>query len=297
MKKFKSMKPIKELIKHAATKKRTGKQLWTLMWKISNKLSPGKPAIVWNQMFRDIGIDGCVDLGGGRILKNEPTQAVFFSINSITRNKRVANSYSPDLTLTRQKLGIQITQSAKLSRELSALQASGGEDAVAAKLKTLSPAETKSVINSLSPKLQEILLSLNPRLFIELTSPPSIDAQKMLLSKAADFALIRPKFLDPNLLFNALFSPTRTNKKDPDMVLSISPGLVEKPPFNAYFTNLLSTNPKQILNFKSLINLSPWLSRTVFNYFENRTNLLSQPEIAALNSLLSKHKLKLKAKK
>lgn len=297
MKKFKSSKTIKELIKRAATKKRTGKQLWTLTWKISNNLSPGKPAIVWNKLFRLLGIDGCVDPGRGIIHENEPTQAVFFSISSIVRNKRVANSYSPSLILSRQNLGMQNSQSTKLSRELDALQASSGEDAVASKLKTLSPTEAKSVINLLSPKLQEILLSLNPMLFLELTSPPSINAQKMLLSKAANIALIRPKFLDPDLLFNALFSPTRTNKKDPDYVLSISPELVEKPPFNTYFTNLLLTDPKKILNFKFLINVSPWLSRTVFDYFQNRTNLLSQSEIAALNSLLSKHKLKLKSKK
>ena len=52
--------------------------------------------VSWNKLFRKIGVDGCIDSDGdGIIHTSEPVQAVFFSIESIDRNQRVHNSYSP----------------------------------------------------------------------------------------------------------------------------------------------------------------------------------------------------------
>lgn len=53
-----------------------------------NTHNPSVP-VAWNKLFRDIGIDGCVDFGVGIIHTSEPTQAVFFSIKSIQNNKRL----------------------------------------------------------------------------------------------------------------------------------------------------------------------------------------------------------------
>jgi len=50
---------------------------------------------VWNWIFRQMGIDGAVDLGNGIIHGNEPTQAVFFSSSVIKNNRRIANKYAP----------------------------------------------------------------------------------------------------------------------------------------------------------------------------------------------------------
>ena len=55
-----------------------------------------KVPVVWNKVFRDLGIDGCIDRGVGIIHTNEPNQAVFFSIDAIQDVKRVYNKWSPE---------------------------------------------------------------------------------------------------------------------------------------------------------------------------------------------------------
>lgn len=55
-----------------------------------------KQIVVWNKLFRELGIDGCVDEGVGIIHSNEKTQAVFFSIDVIQDVKRVFNKWSPE---------------------------------------------------------------------------------------------------------------------------------------------------------------------------------------------------------
>ena len=57
---------------------------------------PGQHRVSWNKLFREIGVDGCIDSDGdGIIHTSEPVQAVFFSIKSIDKNQRVHNRYSP----------------------------------------------------------------------------------------------------------------------------------------------------------------------------------------------------------
>jgi hypothetical protein len=82
-----------------------GGQLWYVTMMAARELfAPAwktKPHIAWNKLFRSIGIDGAVDYtdqgGEGIIHTSEPTQAVFFAINSVNNVKRYDNSYSPDL--------------------------------------------------------------------------------------------------------------------------------------------------------------------------------------------------------
>ena len=64
--------------------------LFSRVWKISTP-------VAWNKLFRLIGIDGCVDISGGIIHPNEPTQAVFFSINAIGSVERIRNTGSKHL--------------------------------------------------------------------------------------------------------------------------------------------------------------------------------------------------------
>lgn len=66
--------------------------LLTLKLRKENKISIS----IWNKLFRELGIDGCVDRGVGIIHSNEPNQAVFFSINAIADQKRVYNKWSPE---------------------------------------------------------------------------------------------------------------------------------------------------------------------------------------------------------
>lgn len=52
------------------------------------------PAVVWNSVFRAMGIGAVVDHGNGIIHENEPTQAVFFSMESFELVERIRNGKS-----------------------------------------------------------------------------------------------------------------------------------------------------------------------------------------------------------
>lgn len=74
-----------------------GGQLWAITMKLSKIIKGGEPPIVWNKIFRSIGINGCVDSDGEDIIHpNEPTQAVFFKKPGVIKNeKRAYNKYAP----------------------------------------------------------------------------------------------------------------------------------------------------------------------------------------------------------
>jgi len=78
------------------------KRLWSVTMRLSFEIvetfrKPDNSApIIWNKIFRAIGIDGLVDHGKGWIHAHEPTQAVFFSIAAIGDVERHHNKYSPD---------------------------------------------------------------------------------------------------------------------------------------------------------------------------------------------------------
>lgn len=82
-----------------------GGQLWAITMKLSKIIEGGTPSIVWNKIFRSIGINGCVDSAGEDIIHpNEPTQAVFFKKPGVIENeKRVLNKYAP-VSIAHRKL-------------------------------------------------------------------------------------------------------------------------------------------------------------------------------------------------
>lgn len=55
--------------------------------KLTSKAAP----VVWNVLFRKLGIDGCVDTGDGIIHKNEVAQAVFFTKSATSMIERIIN--------------------------------------------------------------------------------------------------------------------------------------------------------------------------------------------------------------
>ena len=79
---------------------RTGGKFWSVVMQCASSLFESvwhqSTAVVWNKLFRSIGIDGVIDEGVGIIHPYEPTQAVFFSLQAITNIERVANKYSPN---------------------------------------------------------------------------------------------------------------------------------------------------------------------------------------------------------
>lgn len=82
-----------------------GGRLWYVSMKIAQELSSSRDNqqgknthIIWNHLFRSIGIDAAYDPGIGIIHTSEKSQTVFFSIIAITNVKRFNNKYSPDTT-------------------------------------------------------------------------------------------------------------------------------------------------------------------------------------------------------
>jgi len=75
-----------------------GARLWYVTREVSKMIAADKPrgtvpadSLAWNNLFRSIGIAGCVDAGIGIIHSNESTQAVFFDIGAVTVIKQVYN--------------------------------------------------------------------------------------------------------------------------------------------------------------------------------------------------------------
>lgn len=86
-----------------------GGQFWYIMWSISNSIASethkSKGPIIWNVLFRLLGIDAVIDKGIGIIHSSEPTQAVVFNLRNITNITRVKNAYSPETMLQQKLLG------------------------------------------------------------------------------------------------------------------------------------------------------------------------------------------------
>jgi hypothetical protein len=81
-----------------------GGRLWYVTMKMSWAItefygkSSKSSSIVWNKIFREIGIDAALDMGDGVIHSNEPHQLVVFNPRSIRNVKRFDNKYSPQST-------------------------------------------------------------------------------------------------------------------------------------------------------------------------------------------------------
>jgi hypothetical protein len=80
--------------------KTPGGKLWYVSMEVSKEIADlyveKSRSLSWNKLFRDVGIDGFIDMGKGIIHPSEPTQAVFFSMKPIQVLDRIENKYSPD---------------------------------------------------------------------------------------------------------------------------------------------------------------------------------------------------------
>lgn len=88
--------------------KTPGGMFWYITMRLSEVLgSPnsGNKSVVWNEIFRLLGIDGFVDPDREIIHPSEPTQAVFFSGKAVELLDTVANKYSPVKMKSRQEYG------------------------------------------------------------------------------------------------------------------------------------------------------------------------------------------------
>lgn len=91
---------LKDEANREARVKTPGGKLWYVSMEVSKEIADlyveKSRSLSWNKLFRDVGIDGFIDMGKGIIHPSEPTQAVFFSMKPIQVLDRVQNKYSPD---------------------------------------------------------------------------------------------------------------------------------------------------------------------------------------------------------
>lgn len=104
---------LKETITKASTEARhsssVGGRFWYILWSMSSHIAiqtnTSKGAIIWNTLFRLLGIDAVIDTGEGIIHPSEPTQAVIFKLNATFNLKRVDNKYSDEAMLNGREQG------------------------------------------------------------------------------------------------------------------------------------------------------------------------------------------------
>lgn len=111
-----------------------GGRFWYIVREIAYLIAgargEGKVTVIWNKVFREIGIDGCVDRGIGIIHSNEPNQGVFFSIAAISDTKRVYNKWSPEAMEWGQELGAEKVE--RMRQATERMKGMGTEQIVAA---------------------------------------------------------------------------------------------------------------------------------------------------------------------
>lgn len=173
---------VDEAREYATHSFRAGGRFWyvlmTAAQKYFSKEFKSAPPVVWNKVFRLLGIDGAVDPGEGIIHGNEPNQAVFFNINAITDLTRVANKYSPKYHAGRKEEGKYRTTAA---HEISE------------KYKDLSPTEAIAAISADEDKedtinyirsqpLRAAILAAFPNLLAYVKRPTASDQYSALVN-------------------------------------------------------------------------------------------------------------------
>lgn len=210
----KLLQDIRNDAKYFMNKKGGGYGFWYYTRTLSDTLSKitGTSApVMWNKVFRSVGVDGCIDLGKGIIHPNEPSQSVFFSLSVVTNLKRVANKYAKEDMDISKRWGEEHDAIAREAfpkfREMSA------EEIVAEYGKTQDNHKLKQLRYLRDRKARMQLLNVNPGLIGWFESPTAIE-QEFVLRKSPHQILNFPKDSeDQNAVANAL-AFHRQNGKD-----------------------------------------------------------------------------------
>ena len=115
-------KIIDESFDKAFHKMLLGGLLWYITMELSiyiGKQTSKSSILLWNVLFRDIGIDCVVDIGKGIIHEAEPTQAVIFNVQAIRNNIRADNKYSKQYIDSRINDGSDIKRIAGIIDSMS----------------------------------------------------------------------------------------------------------------------------------------------------------------------------------
>lgn len=288
---------FKEEAKTAARVTTPGGKLWYVSMAVSqeiNKLYREKTrSVTWNKLFRDVGIDGFVDMGKGIIHPSEPTQAVFFSMKPIQVLDRVENKYSPD-TIEKQKYKGQAKKEEfeQMIKEFRQIIATGDiaeiEDWMAnAELR--SGIKPSVWINNVPVNLRAKLLFKNTNGLMQLTKPTKSDYFSALVGNPYNVLVyfrglydkdvyasngLWTKFLTPQELAQALYQSKNYTKSKMDNYHAQE--LLRYIKFDAKKSGVDLTTPANSVVLKALINLNPDLFRPMFAAYANENKMLDK---------------------
>lgn len=186
-----------------------GQILWAITGRLGSKKSTNEP-VGWNEVCRNLGIDGFIDLGDGIIHPGEPTQAVFFKSTEdvIQMLDRVENKYSPNWIAGKQQAGEKIKTAKQNTRRLVlSILAGNPTDIAVKKLLDLAPYDIKYLVY-VPKNIRLEMLKRNPNLLLRLAVTRTnhrVDADEVLAATNSDperFEQFQqtfiPKWMNPN---------------------------------------------------------------------------------------------------
>jgi hypothetical protein len=286
---------FKEEAKTEARVKTPGGRLWYVSMQTSKAITdPGKSnSITWNKLFRDVGIDGFIDMGKGIIHPSEPTQAVFFSMKPIQVLDRIENKYSPDTREKEQFKGqAKKEEFERLIKEFRQVIATGDIKEIE---NWISDAEKRSGIkpsvwvNNIPVNLRAKYLIRNPHSLMGLTKPTKSDYFSAMIGNPYNVLVyfrglydkdvyeshaLWTKFLTPQELAQALYQSKNYAKSKMDIYTAQE--LLRYIKFDATKSGIDLTTPANSVVLKALINLSPVVFRPMLGYYANEGKMLSK---------------------
>jgi hypothetical protein len=254
---------IEEASTQALHPQYAGGRLWYVTMRVAElegELTGQATRVVWNKVFRSIGIDGAVDMDpatgvGSKIIhENEPVQAVFFSIKAVQSIDRVLNVYSPDVVNMKKSWGYKKhVDTSLIAREITATD---DPEEVYQILQTKGFDYLKLVKN---PNIRKFVLSRNPQVIKHLQYPKD-DEQWVALSN--DLANSIPNIknnLNQKLVLKAL-QQTPTKENASAVAFSV------KNPSEELQIETVKIFPRRVVDFKTTY---PSVVQTAMNYWKD----------------------------
>lgn len=288
---------IKEEANTEARVHTPGGKLWYVSMEVSKELNDlyieKTRSITWNKLFRDVGIDGFIDMGKGIIHPSEPTQAVFFSMKPIQVLDRIENKYSPDRREKSQLKGqAKKEEFERLIKEFRQVLATGDIKEIEY---WISDTEIKSLIkssvwvNKIPVNLRAKYLIRNPHSLMQLTKPTKSDYFSAMVGNP--YRIISyfrtlydkdvyasnglwTKFLTPQELAQALYQSKNyaIGKIGDESVQE----LFRYIKFDAKNIGIDLTIPANSVVLKSLINLNPMVFKNMLAVYANDGKMLGK---------------------
>lgn len=292
---------FKEEAKTAARVTTPGGKLWYVSMEVSKELNDfyreKTRSITWNKLFRDVGIDGFIDMGKGIIHPSEPTQAVFFSMKPIQVLDRVQNKYSPDTREKEQFKGqAKKEEFEQMIKDFRQVIATGD----IAKIEDwMSEAEFRSGIkpsvwiNNVPVNLRAKLLFKNTNRLMQLTKPTKSDYFSAIIGNPYNVLVyfrqlydkekyasnvLWTKFLTPQELAQALYQTDKFIKSGRLSHLDVYEvqEILRYIKFDAKNIGIDLTTPANSVVLKALINLNPKVFTNMLAIYANDGKMLGK---------------------